>query len=82
MLTDLIAYHRALLYEMRWHGGALFVSKGAYACIFRELVKARYVFREPAGPGRYRYELTLRARNELQGDLLRRGERYKRQGMS
>lgn len=74
MKTDLSVSHRAVLYEMRWHGGVLFVSKGANARIFRELVEARYVFREQAGPEKYRYELTLRARNELQGDLLPNGE--------
>lgn len=65
MITDLSVYHRALLYEMRWQGGVLSVSKDVDAHLFEELVKARYVFRESAGPGKYRYELTLRARNEL-----------------
>jgi hypothetical protein len=65
MSSKLNAYHRALLYEIQWHGGVLIAPKGVDAEFYQQLVSAKYIYAERVSGDKYRYELTLQRRKKL-----------------
>jgi hypothetical protein len=77
MSSKLNAYHRALLYEIQWHGGVLFALKDVDAKLYQELVSASYIYVERVSGDKCRYELTLQGRKKLAQGLIRSEEEPK-----
>jgi hypothetical protein len=58
--------HLALLREVQWQGGVLFLDNDADQQIYQELVEAEYLHGEFASGGGHRYELTFQGVQRLQ----------------